>query len=84
MSTEDWVYIELHCSNCGEPIRVDPELIGDSDPSDQDILCTACGFEADEFENRDDTCSRCNGTGLDYDGGSKCPKCDGEGFYYWL
>jgi DnaJ-class molecular chaperone len=40
--------------------------------------------DVEEFEQRDDTCSMCNGTGDDYEGLGKCPKCDGEGFYWWL
>lgn len=36
------------------------------------------------FEQEDDTCAHCGGSGLSWDGIDACPYCDGEGYYWWL
>jgi rubrerythrin len=40
-------------------------------------------YDDDEGE-RDLTCPRCGGRGIEWDGPEPCPMCDGEGYLYWL
>lgn len=53
----------------------------------QDYVCAGCGADiqdVSEFEVEDRTCSRCSGTGLDWEGLGDCHHCDGAGYEWWL
>lgn len=41
----------------------------------------------DDFEvneEPDTTCGYCSGTGVEEDGFTACPDCDGEGYAWWI